>query len=133
MPLPSRYHHTVRDGTIDLRFCSGICLRNWRRNRTCAASALQAALSAETSHNQRPEKAHPQEKAAEWIAATAAIPLPAFGLTRSSLGGSDEVPDTGLPRRQLPVLPECPVRLVPQGYALHPEPHRGGQGLLRTV
>jgi hypothetical protein len=87
MPLPNRYHHAVPNGTITLRFCSGTCLRNWRRNRTHAGSALQAALSIEASRNRRPEEAHPQEKPAERIAATAAIMLTALGLTQSSLGG----------------------------------------------
>jgi hypothetical protein len=34
MPLPNRYYHAVLSGTIDHRFCSGRCLRNWRRSRT---------------------------------------------------------------------------------------------------
>jgi predicted nucleic acid-binding Zn ribbon protein len=58
MPLPNRYYHTVLSGTTDQRFCSGRCLRNWRRNRTRAVSALQAALSIEASRDWGPEEAH---------------------------------------------------------------------------
>jgi hypothetical protein len=103
-PLPNRYHHTILGGTIDLRFCSGTCLRNWRRNRTRAASALQAALSIEASRDWGADEAHPQEEAVKRLAATAAITLAALGLTQSSIGGSDEVPATRLPSRQLPIL-----------------------------
>jgi hypothetical protein len=60
MPLPNRYYHAVLSGTIDHRFCSGRCLRNWRRSRTDAGSALQAALRVEASRDRRPEEAHPQ-------------------------------------------------------------------------
>ena len=80
MPLPNRYYHAFPNGNIDQRFCSGRCLRNWRRYRTGAVSALQAALSIEASRDREPEDAHSHQKAEERIEASAAIALTALGL-----------------------------------------------------
>jgi hypothetical protein len=68
MPLPNRYYHAVLTGAVDLRFCSSGCLRNWRRDRTRAGSALKAALSIEASRYRVPEAAHPQATALDRIA-----------------------------------------------------------------